>query len=324
MARTKRKENNLHPKSAERESGRPRILRACGYIRLSVEDGGRPGADTVQNQKELVRSYIEQQEDLQFCGFYCDNGLTGTDFDRPEFARMIQDAEAGKLDCIVVKDLSRFGRSYLETGHYLERMFPSLGVRFVAVSDQFDTQTAQWMDYGSVVPLKNLINELYSRELSKKVSLSLARRQQQGEFIGAWAPYGYQKCADHPHQIEPDQHTAGVVQEIFRQRLSHKSCREIAEDLNTRNIPSPSHYHYLKGELKNSRFKDVLWQARTVRNILANQVYLGHMVQGRKRASFYEGKKQQLLPESEWAVVLHTHQPIIEADLFQRVKGMKS
>lgn len=324
MARVKRKENDSYPKAADGESGRDCVCRACGYIRLSVEDGGRPGADTVQNQKDLVRSYIAQQKDLQFCGFYCDNGLTGTDFDRPEFARMMKDAEAGKLDCIVVKDLSRFGRSYLETGNYLERVFPSMGVRFVAVADQFDTQTAQRTGYGYEIPLKNLINELYSRELSKKVSLALARRQQQGEFIGAWAPYGYRKCADHPHRIEPDEKTAAVVQEIFRQRLSHRSCREIADDLNAREIPSPSHYHYLKGELKNSRFKDVLWQARTVRNILANQVYLGHMVQGRKRASFYEGKKQRLLPESEWTVVCHTHQPIIEEEIFQRVKGSLS
>ncbi|MDE7313874.1 MAG: recombinase family protein [Eubacterium sp.] len=320
MARTKRKVNYLHPDSLKAEAPAQRIYRAGGYIRLSVEDGGRRGADTAQNQEELIRRYIESQEDMQPAGFYCDNGQTGTSFDRPAFARLMEDAAAGRIDCIVVKDLSRLGRNYLETGKYLEKAFPVLGVRFVSVTDHFDTK-AQCSD-GFTVPLKNIANEMYSRDISKKVGSVLAQRQRQGAFIGAWAAYGYRKCAHDPHKIEPEEETAPVVQAVFQMRLDGMSSGQIAARLNAQGIPSPSRYHYLKGELTCSRFAGMLWQPQMVRKILSSQVYLGHMVQGRKRASFYEGKKQRTLPASEWVVVEHTHQPLITEEIFQAVQQM--
>lgn len=321
MARTKRKVNYLHPGNPKEEKGTQRIYRAGGYVRLSVEDSGRKGADTVENQKELVRRYIESQKDMQPVGFYCDNGHSGTSFDRPEFARMMEDAAAGRIDCIVVKDLSRLGRNYLETGKYLEKAFPVLGVRFVAVADHFDTKARQ--DDGYCVPLKNIINEMYSRDISKKVGSVLAQRQRQGAFIGAWASYGYRKCALDPHKIEPEEETAPVVRAIFQMRLYGMSCGRIARTLNEQGIPSPSRYHYLKGDLTCSRFAAMEWQAQMVRKILANQVYLGHMVQGKKRASFYEGIKQHTLPAEEWAVVEHTHQPLISEAVFWAVQQEK-
>ena len=162
MARTKRKVNPVVP-APEQERSKQRIYRAGGYVRLSIEDSGRPGADTIENQKELVSGYIESRSDMEFAGLYCDNGWTGTDFSRPEFERMMQDVRTGKIDCIVVKDLSRFGRNYRETGNYLERIFPFLDVRFVAVSDQFDTLDAERSSDGYIVPLKNIINEAYSK-----------------------------------------------------------------------------------------------------------------------------------------------------------------
>lgn len=311
MARTKRKNNEYAPM--------PRIYRAGIYVRLSVEDGGRQGADTVKNQEALIRGYIDSQEDMQPAGVYCDNGRTGTSFARPEFARMMEDAAAGRIDCIVVKDLSRFGRNYLETGKYLERVFPVLGVRFVAVADQVDTKAAQ-RDDGFLIPLKNIVNEMYSRDISKKAGSALEMRQRRGEFIGAWASYGYRKCAHDPHKIEPDEETAPVVQRMFQMRLDGMSARQIADSLNAQGIPSPSRCHYLRGEVACSRFAGIVWQAQTVRKILANPVYLGHMVQGKKRASFYEGKKQRALAPSEWTVVRHTHQPLVEEPVFWAVQ----
>ena len=213
MARTKRKVNPLLPVPAQ-EAPKVRIYQTAGYVRLSVEDSGKPGADTIEAQKELVLGCSEAQEDMQFCGLYCDNGRTGTNFERPDFERLMEDVRSGKIDCIVVKDLSRFGRNYKETGNYLERIFPFLDVRFVAVNDNFDTLTAERTADGYIVPLKNIINEVYSKDIGRKSRSALVTKQQKGEFIGAWAAYGYQKCASDPHRIEPDLETAPVVREL--------------------------------------------------------------------------------------------------------------
>ncbi len=234
----------------------------------------------------------------------------------------MQDVRAGKVDCIVVKDLSRFGRNYRESGNYLERIFPALGVRFVAVSDHFDTLACKSVDDGYIVPLKNIINEVYSRDISKKICSSLTLKQRRGEFIGTWAAYGYKKCADDPHRIEPDGETAPVVDEIFRLRLSGLSYTQIARTLNGRGIPSPARYHYLKGDTKCGRYADAVWKMHTVKMILSNKVYLGHMVQGRKRRAFYEGGKQQRIPEDGWMVVYDTHEPLIGEEVFDAVQQM--
>lgn len=321
MARTKRKINPVLPVPAPYQPTQ-RIYHAGGYARLSVEDSGRPGADTIENQEELIRRYIEKQPDMKFSGMYCDNGQTGTNFERPQFERLMEAVKTGKIDCIVVKDLSRFGRNYRETGNYLERIFPFLGVRFVAVSDHFDTQTAEHTRDGYIVPLKNMMNEIYSKDISRKSGTALAVKQRKGEFIGSWAAYGYKKCADDRHRIEPDKETAPVVRQIFQWRLSGMAYGQIARKLNEQQIPSPSRYHYLKGDASCERYANAVWRLEVVKQLLGNQVYLGHMIQGRKRASFCEGKKQQKLPESEWIVVKNTHEPLVDEDTFYLVQKM--
>ena len=249
MARTKRKVNPVLPVTAPATQPQ-RMYQASGYVRLSVEDSGKPGADTIATQRELIQSYIDSQPDMQFYDLYCDNGRTGTNFDRPEFERLMDDVRAGKVDCIVVKDLSRFGRNYRETGNYLERLFPLLGVRFIAVNDHFDTLTAERSQDGYIVPLKNIMNAVYSKDISRKILPALTTKRQNGEFIGTWAAYGYQKCPDDRHRIEPDAETAPVVREMFQWRLSGLSYQSIARKLNERSIPSPARYHYLKGDAK--------------------------------------------------------------------------
>lgn len=321
MARTKRKVNPVLPCPVP-EASAQRIYKTGGYGRLSVEDSGRPGADTLESQEALLRGYIESQPDMEFCCLYCDNGQTGTNFERPAFDRLLADVRAGKIDCIVVKDLSRFGRNYKETGNYLERIFPFLDVRFVAVCDNFDTLTAERTNDGFIVPLKNIINEIYSKDISRKSGSALAIKQKNGEFIGAWASYGYRKCADDPHRIEPDPETAPVVWDIFQWRLSGMSYVQIARELNNREIPSPARYHYLKGDAKCERYANAEWRQQVVKKILASEVYLGHLVQGRKRESFYEGKKQRVLPKSEWTVVRNTHEAIIDEATFATVQKM--
>ena len=252
MARTKRKVNPIL--SVTTPAAPPqREYHAGGYVRLSVEDSGKPGTDTIATQRELVRSYMESQPDMQIYDLYCDNGRTGTNFDRPEFERLMEDVRSGKVDCIVVKDLSRFGRNYRETGNYLERISPLLDVRFIAVNDNFDTLTAERSQDGYIVPLKNMINAAYSKDISRKTLPALATKQQNGEFIGAWAAYGYQKCADNRHRIEPDKETAPVVRDMFQWRPSGMSYQNITRKLNERGVPSPARYHYLKGDAKSER-----------------------------------------------------------------------
>ena len=321
MARPKRKVNPVQPAAAPVEKPK-RVYQAGGYVRLSVEDSGKPGADTIINQQELIQHYIDSQSDMRLHDLYCDNGRTGTNFDRPEFERLMEDVRAGKVDCIVVKDLSRFGRNYRETGNYLERLFPLLDVRFIAVNDNFDTLTAERSQDGYIVPLKNIINEVYSKDISRKLLPVFAAKQRNGEFIGAWAIYGYQKCSSDHHRIEPDPEIVPVIREIFRWRLSGMSYQNIARKLNERDIPAPARYHYLKGTAKSERYANAIWNVCSVKNILTSEVYLGHMVQGRKRSRFFEGRKSYRVPKSEWVIVRNTHEPLVDEETFQAVQQM--
>jgi site-specific DNA recombinase len=321
MARTKRKVNPILPVPAP-EVPKVRLYQTACYVRLSVEDSGKPGADTIEAQKGLVLGFVEAQEDMQFCGLYCDNGRTGTNFERPDFERLMDDVRSRKIDCIVVKDLSRFGRNYKETGNYLERIFPYLDVRFIAVNDSFDTLTAERTADGYIVPLKNIINEVYSKDIGRKSRSALVTKQQKGEFIGAWAAYGYQKCASDPHRIEPDQETAPVVREIFALRLTGISYQQIARKLNEREVPSPGRYLCLKGIAKCPSYANSRWTVAAVKKVLTSKVYLGHMVQGRKRSGFTEGREPYQAPESEWVIVRNTHEPLIEEETFLAVQTM--
>ena len=219
-------------------------------------------------------------------------------------------------------DLSRFGRNYKETGNYLERIFPFLGVRFIAVNDGFDTLTAQRGTDGYLVPLKNLINEVYSKDISRKSGSALAAKQKNGDFIGAWAPYGYRKCPDDPHKLEPDEATAPVVRQIFRWRAEGIGVTQIARRLNDRDVHSPSAYLYNTGACKTEKYNGVIWYVQTVKNIPSRQVYIGHMVQGTKRQSFYENRGQYMKPREEWIVVENTHEPLIDRETFDKVQEL--
>ena len=319
MARTKRKVNPLA--LAVKELASPqKVYKAGGYVRLSVEDGGKPGADTIEAQKELVLEYIGIQPDMEFCGLYCDNGRTGTNFQRAEFERLMDDVRAGKIDCIVVKDLSRFGRNYKETGQYLEQIFPFLDVRFVAVNDSFDTLTAERSQDGYIVPLKNIINEVYSRDISRKVSSALEIKRQKGEFIGSWAPYGYRKCPFDKHKLEPDPSTAPVVRDIFKLRARGMSLNEIAKRLNDSGVSTPAQYKRQTGEIQTDRYANARWNVFTLKSILENEVYIGNLVQGRKVSGLCQGQKQRRTQKNQWIIVENTHQPLTDLQTFQVVQ----
>ena len=322
MARTKRKANLLTSGMHQAVEKKPEKYKAAGYARLSIEDSGKPGAETIETQKSMITEYIEKSPDMDYVSLFYDNGMTGTDFKRPGFEQLMDLVRSGKINCIVVKDLSRFGRNYKETGNYLERIFPFLGVRFVAITDGFDSLTAERGPNGFIVPLKNLINESYSRDISRKVASALHTKQKRGEYIGAWAPYGYNKDPDDSHKLIPNPETAPVVQRIFDLRLRGHSHAAIARMFNSEGILSPTRYLFETGKCKNECFSKAIWSTQTVRYIVAKQVYIGHMVQGVKHQSFCDGKKPTACPEEERVVVKNTHTPIVDENIYYAVRKM--
>lgn len=304
----------------------PVIWNTGGYVRLSImETRDRKDSQALSNQKDLLSGFIAQKPDLKLCGLYADNGETGTNFDRGAFQRLITDIQAGKINCIVVKDLSRFGRNAAEAGNYLERVFPFLGVRFISISDGYDSTAANAGDVLAIA-LKNLVNEAYSMDISRKSGSVLREKQRRGEFIGAYASYGYLRDPRDVHKIIVDPDTAPIVREIFRRAAEGEAVRSILRWLNTEGIPTPGAYRYQKGICLDKRFADgkqKYWGQMTVKTILTNPIYLGHMVQGRRRSQFYAGIADRRLPPSEWTIVENTHEPIIDQETFDRIQAIQ-
>lgn len=300
-----------------------RVYHAAVYARLSVEDNNRAGdRESITMQKYMLEKYVEVQEDMRLDGVFCDNGETRTNFERPQFERLMEEVKRRRIDCIVVKDLSRFGRNYVETGYYLEKIFPYLGVRFVAVNDGYDTKKG---GSGSelVVSLKNLVNDLYAKDISQKITASLEIKQKKGEFIGAFPPYGYLKSPKDKHKLIPDPETAAVVREIFRQRADGTGINRIARYLNERKIPSPSMYHYLKGRKKKKpEGAGTIWQGQMIKLMTKNPMYAGHMAQGKTKRSLSLGMPQTIMDKEDWQVVYHTHEVLISQGLFDKVQSV--
>ena len=315
MARTNRKATPLQ--QPDTEAPQAKEFKTAAYIRLSIEDSGKPGSDTIEGQRNLILAYIEGQADFRLVEVYCDNGHTGTNFDRPDFERMMEDVRRGKINCIVVKDLSRFGRNYHETSNYLLRIFPFLGVRFVAVNDHFDTETAVETEYGLVMPLKNIINDTYSRDISRKISSAIETKERRGQFIGVYAPYGYRKSDDDRHKLAPNPETAPIIKEIFALRLQGLGYMGIARLLNGQGVPAPGAYLYQCGLSKQEKYRDAIWAAWNIKEILRDEVYLGHLVQGKRtNVSYKQARKERNAPASEWRVFRNAHEPLIDEDTF--------
>lgn len=307
---------------------KPETYRCYAYGRLSWKDQKmRQDSDesnSIKNQRDLIHEYISRHPDLELCMEGYDDNYSGTNFDRPHFQEMMRAIEEGKIDCIVVKDLSRFGRNAVETGNYLERVFPFLGVRFISISEGCDSTDANAGDTLAVA-LKNLVNEAYSMDISRKSGSVLREKQRRGEFIGAYASYGYLRDPKDVHKIIIDPETAPIVREMFRRAAEGEAVRSILRWLNTEGILSPGVYRYQKGICLDKRFAGDTpkpWSQMTVKNMLQNPVYLGKMVQGRRRSQLYAGKPDRRLPPSEWTVVENTHEPIIDQETFDRVQAV--
>lgn len=296
------------------------IYQTAGYIRLSIEDSGKTDGYSLENQEKLVRDYIADQQDMRLYRLYIDNGATGTVFERPAFDEMIQDMKDGKINCIVVKDLSRLGRNYLEAGNYLEQIFPFFRVRFISITDGYDSNSPDVTDESLIIPLKNIINEGYAKDISLKITTSFESRKKQGQFIGRYPVYGYLKDPENKNHLIVNPETSEIVKRIFQMRDSGMSLGTIAIQLNEEGIPSPARYLWIKGLSKEERHKDSYWDRINVKRLLTNKMYLGMLVYGKERTSFARGIKRQRVPESEWKYVPNAHEAIIDQELFDSVQ----
>ena len=296
------------------------IYQTAGYIRLSIEDSGKTDGYSLENQEKLVRDYIADQQDMRLYRLYIDNGATGTVFQRPAFDEMMQDMKEGKINCIVVKDLSRLGRNYLEAGNYLEQIFPFFRVRFISITDGYDSNSPDVTDESLIIPLKNIINEGYAKDISLKITTSFESRKKQGQFMGRYPVYGYLKDPANKNHLIVNPETCGIVKRIFQMRNSGMALGAIASQLNAEGIPSPARYLWIKGLSKEERHQDSYWDRINVKRLLTNKMYLGMLVYGKERSSFAKGIKRQRVPESEWKYVPNAHEAIIDQELFDSVQ----
>lgn len=297
------------------------LWQAAVYCRLSREDGDRPESDSIGNQRKLLMEYVEDHPELIVYDCYIDDGYTGTNFHRPAFQRMLKDILDGKVTCILVKDLSRFGRDYIDAGRYLERWLPNHGVRFIAVTDHIDSEHGA---YDMMMPLKNLFNAQYAKDISQKVKSSLHTKQQHGEFIGAFASYGYQKDPLNRNHLIIDPVAAAVIQRIFTLFEGGAGKVRIAKILNAEKIPCPSEYKRIMGErYRNSNKLDgtTYWTYATIHRILNSEMYIGNMEQGRdQRIQIHGAAKRK--KKGSWIIVKGTHEPIISQGQWNRVQSL--
>ena len=303
---------------------------AAMYLRLSRDDEDRDGltkseSNSIGSQRELIKSFLREQPDIELYDIYVDDGFSGSNFDRPEFKRMIADIEAGRVNCVIVKDLSRFGRDYIESGRYIQKTFPALSVRFIALTDHYDSLSADTGESSIVLPVKNFINDSYCRDISTKVKSQLEVKRKNGECIAAFAVYGYKKSQEDKNRLVIDEYAAENVRRIFAWKIEGLAVSAIAEKLNSLGILSPKECKRSMGLSYNGGFSGTgscAWGNATVKRILTNEVYLGHMVQGKTEKINYKVKKYMEKPKQEWVKVEHTHEPIISADDFAVVQHL--
>jgi len=321
MARVSRKKQNIPATPADTPV---RIWKTALYVRLSVEDNGKD-SDSVENQTTLLEDYVANHPNLKKVALFVDNGYTGTDFLRPEFNRMMEAVQAEIVDCIIVKDLSRLGRNYIETSQFIEKICPFYNLRFIAVNDSYDTATVTSEGQLSA-SLQNIVNDYYAKDISRKVTSALQAKMERGDYIGNYAPHGYRKDPENKNHLLIDPETAPVIRQIFEMRAEGISYMGICKKLNDAGIPSPGQHKLNQGiETNNNKKKrTVLWNKHKITEILKDIVYIGHLAQKKGSQCLYGGIPYHITSEDEWIVVKNTHEPLISEELFERVQQINS
>ena len=301
------------------------------YIRLSQEDADngqeKQESNSVTSQKTLLNEFVEEHDDLLVYDTYIDDGFTGTDFNRPSFQRLLKDMRNGNINCVIVKDLSRLGRNYIEFGNYIEQVFPLFNIRFIAINDNVDSFKNPASTNTILVPFKNLINDEYCRDTSIKIRSALNGKKKKGEFIGAFPSYGYIKNPKDKHKLVIDKVAAEVVRKIFDWNVNEGFGKvAICHKLNELGILNPTGHKKLElgQNYNNYAGKDNLytWTPSTVRNILNNEVYIGNTVQGKRRTKSYKVHKVENVPQEEWVRVENTHEPIVDRETFEKAQNL--
>lgn len=300
----------------------PQSYYAFVYLRLSKEDGDKMESDSISNQRKLIHNYLHQHPELKLVDEIIDDGYSGTSFNRPGMQKMLKRLENGEANCVIVKDMSRFGREYIQSGRYIQRIFPEMGVRFIAINDGYDsTQKKQSDDL--LIPIKNLMNDSYCRELSNKLRTQFQIQRSNGEFIGAFAAYGYLKSPHDRHKLVVDDYAAEVVKGIFYAKIQGYSMMKIARQLNQKEVLTPSAYKKSMGMKYRTGFgagDDGEWSVSSIRRILQNRIYVGDLEQGKRYKPNYKSGVMLTRPPEEWTVIHRNHEPIIDDYTFEAVQ----
>lgn len=301
------------------------------YLRLSKEDddlscssGAKSESNSISNQRKLIYDFMKSHPELELYDEYKDDGKSGSNFDRAEFQRMMKDIEAGKVNCVIVKDQSRFGRDYIDVGKYKEKIFPKLGVRFITINEGYDSLSATSSD-DLAFTINSFVYDFYIRDISTKIRTNLTAKKQNGEYAGAFVAYGYVKDSDDKSKLVVDPFAANVVRDIFRWKIEGLSPQNIAVRLNELGIPSPAEYKRLSGSKCKTSFQTsskAIWSHVSVRRILKNEIYLGVMIQGKRTTPNYKTKTVVAKAESEWLRVEGTHEAIISVRDFELVQEL--
>ena len=291
------------------------------YFRLSQEDERQGESVSIDNQRSMLRKYAEEHG-FEIHDEYIDDGVSGTTFDRPDVQRLLDDAKTGVINTIIVKDLSRFGRNYIEVGQYVDYVFPAFGIRFIAIQDNVDTENRD-SNAMEMMPIMNVFNEWHAANTSKKIRAVLKANAREGKYHARKAPYGYVKSDNEKKTPIVDEEAAAVVKRIFEMRASGLSPHKIADILNAEGILNPSRYCLERYGVVGRRENVGLWSFCGVNSILQNPTYLGHMVQQRDGTVSYKNHKRYIKDESEWVIVRNTHEPIITQELWDKVREVE-
>ena len=317
MARKSRKAQAQPVAEVKKETA---ALPTAIYARLSVENSGKDDdGNSLQNQIAVCEDYLDGCPHLQLMEVYSDNGRTGTVFNRPAWNRLMDDVRTGKVQCIVVRDLSRFGRDYVETGNYLEKIFPALGTRFISVKENFDNFTCGNAMESLSVSLQNLVNAMYSRDISKKVSTALRAQMETGNFRNRNLPYGYLWNGDKTAYVV-DEEAAAVVRQIFEWKRQEVSVYTIVERLKAGGVESPERHKRRAGARNGGNIQGEGWCPSTIRGILQNRAYIGEMICGKSETALYKGLKKRITEMDKWIVVPDAHPPIVSVSDFEAVE----
>lgn len=307
------------------------MIRCVFYLRLSREDGNGE-SDSIQNQRSILQRYLAEHEDMIVVGEWVDDGWSGSNYERPGFQKMMEKAVTGDFQCILCKDLSRLGREYIQTGYYLRKIFPEMGIRFIAVADNYDSAKSGFMEDSLLLPVMNLMNDAYCRDISNKVRLQQKTKREMGEYIGAFTCYGYRKSGKDIHRLEIDPPAAEIVRIIFYLRISGMAAENIAKVLNMGQIFSPYMYKkltgsgyccgFIAGGRDDCQKQKYLWSPQAVRRILSNQMYTGVMIQGKDRKISYKLKRRVPVPRAEWCMAENAVPKIISKWIYGFVQGL--